>query len=409
MANQAVSIHKLSNSMTLVAERMEDVSSAAFSFLLPGGVVRDPSDRCGASSVLCDLIFRGAGDMDNRRLNESLDALGLQRSNSSGKLHCIFSGALLGENLINALEIYADVLTRAHLDQQQFELCRELALQSLESLQDDPRQKIGLLAREQYLPYPYGRPAIGKADELKALTCQDVSGIYNGIFSPEGAIISVAGNFDIDSVIESLESCFGSWQGKKADVPRQDDCQYLKFHETNEGNQVHIAVLYPSVDYKHPDYYKAIACTSVLSGGMGSRLFTEVREKRGLCYAVSASNMVVGNQGFVMGYVGSSPDKAQEALDVMRQEFKGLAGGITQDELDRACVGMRASLIMQGESSSSRASACAGDYFHLGRVRSLEEIEQAILSLTVDEVNSFALENKPEEFSVTTIGPKALS
>jgi predicted Zn-dependent peptidase len=166
--------------------------------------------------------------------------------------------------------------------------------------------------------------------------------------------------------------------------------------------------MYPSVNVVHKDYYKALAAVGVLSGGMGSRLFAEVREKRGLCYAVGANHRVTGKFGAVQCYVGSSPDKAQEAMDVMIAELVKLADGITQDELDRAKVGLRASLIMQGESTSARAAACAGDYYYLGRVRSLEEIEQEIVSLTVDDVVDFARKHKAENFTVATIGPKEL-
>ena len=141
---------------------------------------------------------------------------------------------------------------------------------------------------------------------------------------------------------------------------------------------------------------------------MGSRLFTEVREKRGLCYAVGAAHKVYGPYGAVFGYLGSTPDNAQQALDVTLDEFRKLAGGITQDELDRAKVGLRASLIMQGESTAARAASCAYDMFRLGRVRPLEEIENAVLSLTVDDVMRYARRYAPKEFAIATIGPAAL-
>ena len=155
MSEHTVKIHKLNNGMTLVAEPMAEVSSAAFVFLLPMGVAYDPPNLTGTSSVLAELIYRGAGDMDNRSLNEQLDGLGLHRHSSIGSVFGSFGGALIADNLLEILKLHSEIITGATLDAEQFEACRELAVQSLDSLEDDPRQKIALLTREKYLPYPY--------------------------------------------------------------------------------------------------------------------------------------------------------------------------------------------------------------------------------------------------------------
>lgn len=408
MKEQDVKIHKLNNSMTLVVESLADVSSAAFSFLVPAGAAYDPAGRTGTSSVLAELLFRGAGQMDNRTVNEKLDSLGLHRQGAAGCLHSSFFGALIGDKLLPALEIYADLLQRPQLAEEQFGLCRDLALQSLESLEDDPRQKISLLVREQFLSYPFGRPSVGKRDELQQLTAEEIKAYWASQFTPQGSILAIAGKVDFQEVVEAVERYFGDWQGEQPRELGQVVCQSKTLHEANDGAQVHVAVVYPSVYYSSEHYYKALIAVAVLSGGMGSRLFTEVREKRGLCYSVGAVHQVIGRQGAVLCYVGSSPDNAQEAADVMMAELAKLADGITQDELDRAKVGLRASLIMQGESTSARAGSCAGDYYHLSRVRSLEEIEQAICAVTVDEVVDYVSSHRPGDFAVATIGPREL-
>jgi len=408
VVNRGVDIHKLSNGMTLVCEPMGDVSSSAFVFQVPAGVARDQEKLTGTATVLTELLFRGAGEMDNRRLNEQLDGLGLQRHEAVASLHCSFAGALVGEQLLSALELYAEVLRRPMLAGDQFELCRKLALQGLDSLEDDPRQRISLLAQEQFLPDPFGRPAPGKREELRELTCDEVKSQWARCFSPAGTILAIAGKFDFERVKEKVEQLFGEWAGQAPGEPGRGQCRSGFYHRHHEGAQVHISVMYPSVACGDEDYYEALAAVAVLSGGMGSRLFTEVREKRGLCYAVGASHQVIGGYGLVRCYVGSSPDRAQEALDVTLGELGKLAEGIRQEELDRAKVGLRASLVMEGESTHARALGCASDYYHLGRVRSLEEIEEAIQSLTVSEVVDHVKRFKPGNFMVTTIGPKEL-
>jgi predicted Zn-dependent peptidase len=166
--------------------------------------------------------------------------------------------------------------------------------------------------------------------------------------------------------------------------------------------------MYPSVHLGHPDFYAAMAGVSVLSGGMGSRLFTEVREKRGLCYAVGASYQSAGRMGAVRCYLGASPEQAQEALDVMVHELVHLRDGVTREELDRAKVGLRSGLIMAGEASEARAARCTSDYFNLGRVRTLEEIEAEIATLNVERVLAHLNAHPPAHFAVTTLGPTEL-
>ncbi|MBN1436865.1 MAG: insulinase family protein [Sedimentisphaerales bacterium] len=388
---------------------MTEVSSAAFTILAGGGVVLDPPSRTGAATVLHELMYRGAGDMDNRMLNEALDNLGLHRQGGASTSYFSFGGALIADNLIEAIRLHADVLLRPTLPAEDFELCRELALQGLDSLDDDPRQKISLLAQESYLPYPFGRPVSGKRDELKAITHDEIKNYWRKTFVGDGAIFAAAGKVDFEQLKDVVGELCGSWNGDPNSKSEQGPCQTGMFHHGNQGAQVHVAVMYPSVAHQSEHYYAALAAASVLSGGMGSRLFTEVREKRGLCYAVGASHRIVGPFGLMQCYLGSTPDNAQEALDVTLEQCQKLSEGIEQDELDRAKVGLRASLIMQGESSSSRASGCARDMLFLGRVRSLEEIEQAIQSLTVDDVLAYARAYQPKQFSIITLGPVELS
>ena len=146
----------------------------------------------------------------------------------------------------------------------------------------------------------------------------------------------------------------------------------------------------------------------VLSDGMSSRLFTEVREKRGLCYTVYASMHSMKERGSIIVYAGTSADRAQETLDVTVAEIQRLSRGIQQSELDRLKVSIRSSLVMQQESSRSRAASMAGDWFHLGRVRTLEELTQIINSLTVQEINHYLAEHPPQNFKLVSLGPTPL-
>ncbi len=399
--------HILKNGLVLLGERMEAVGSAAFGFMLPAGAGQLPEGCCGAANVITDWIFRGAGDKDSRQLSDALDGLGLHRASSVGSSHIGIGAALEASNLAEAINLHADIILRPSLKEDQFELARQLAIDDVLGLDDDPRQKVMLKLREQFYPSPMGRNTAGNLDELKSLTAGKTEEIVKNNFNLSQTIFAVAGKYDFDAVVAQMESLFSRTKTALRCAPflvRDKAGKYT--HINNEGAQVHIGFMTKTVKPTDEDYYNARIAVSVLSGGMSARLFTEVREKRGLCYSVGARYHNLKEAAGIMCYAGTTPDKAQETLDVIVQEFNRLSEGISEEEIKRAKVGLKSALILQSESSSSRAGAIGSDYYILGRVRSLDEIKNKIEQTSVDSVLEFLRNNKFEDFTVVTIGPK---
>ena len=180
-------------------------------------------------------------------------------------------------------------------------------------------------------------------------------------------------------------------------------------HIVKETQQIQIALAYPTVTITHPDYYLARAATAILGGYSSARLFTEVREKRGLCYTVYAGYESHRDRAAVVGYAGTSTDRAQETLDVTLDEIDRIRdGGVELEELETMRAGLKSSLIMQQESSMSRSGSLASDWYHLGRVRSLDEISAALDDLTPEAVSAFAARQSTSEMTIVTLGPSAL-
>jgi len=403
--------HVLKNGMVILGEPMEAVGSAAFDFMLPAGASLLPEGCCGAGSVISDWIFRGAGERSSRQLGDALDGLGLHRSESVGSAHISIGAALEASNLTDALNLYADVILRPSLLDGEFEPARQLAIDGVRSLDDDPRQKVMIKLREQFYPYPLGRSAVGDIDELKSLTAEKTRRIVKDNFNLSKTIFSVAGKYDFDALCGQLEKLFEdlkSAQEPLREVELGDRAgRYIHIHD--DSAQVHIGLMTETVRPTDENYYNARVAVSVLSGGMSARLFTEVREKRGLCYAIGARYHCLKDAAGVMCYAGTTPDKAQETLDVIVDQFNGLAVGIGEEELARAKVGLKSDLILQSESSSSRAGAIGGDYYLLGRVRSLDEIKDNIERRSVDSVVGFLRNNRFKDFTVVTVGPKQVT
>ena len=205
-----------------------------------------------------------------------------------------------------------------------------------------------------------------------------------------------------------MEELFGDWAPSEPHVVELMPPPGRFHHEDQQSEQTHIGIAWPSVAETDPEYYTVRMAVEILSGGMSGRLFTEVREKRGLCYSVYAGYSSLKGQGSITGYAGSSNERAQATLDCFLGELHRLGEGVTKAELDRAKTGLKASTIMQGESTSARAGAITHDFFMRGRIRTLEEIKAEIDAVTVDRVNAYLKEHEAGPFTIVTVGPKAL-
>jgi predicted Zn-dependent peptidase len=387
---------------------MRGMQSAAMSLLVPAGACNDPIGRSGAGSVLNELVLRGAGARDSRQLTDYLDTLGLQRSSGVSVYHSRFGCAALAENVMTGLAVYADIVQRPILPEPGFAAARDLALQALAGIDDDPRQKLMIKLREWYLPSPLGRNSMGTTEELETLTFEQVRADFAERYHARGSILSIAGNIDFEPVRAEVERLFGRWNGKPARELPAIPPPGKYHHEHSASEQTHIGIAYDAIPETHPDYYTLRMAIEVLSGGMSGRLFTEVREKRALCYHVSAGYGSLKDRGFILGYAGTSNDRAQATLDTFIAELYRLCEGVTQAELDRAKTGLKASLIMQGESTSARAGALTHDYFIRARLRTLEEVKDAIDGVTLETVNDYLADHRPGEFTIVTVGPREL-
>jgi predicted Zn-dependent peptidase len=388
---------------------MKHVRSAALNFLVPAGCAYDPLNHLGAASVLSDLIVRGAGSRGSRELTLALDNLGMDRDESVGSLHMRFWGATLARNLLAVLEIYADILRRPHLPEAEIDAVKALAYQELQSIEDEPKQKVLIELRRRHYPAPLGQDRRGTRQGISSLTAAVLRDHYQRLFHPRGTILSVAGNIKWEPLRDQVEQLFGDWKGAEEPSLKLNPPLSPHDHISKETTQTQIGIAYPSVPIGHDDYYAAQGAVNVLSGGMSARLFTEVREKRGLCYAVWASYQTFKDRASVVCYAGTTNERAQETLDVTLGELKRLQEGIEPEEVERVQAGLKSSLIMQEESTSARAGTLASDWYYLGRVRSFDEIQSAINALTPQGIVQHLRRCPPRDFTIVTLGPKPLT
>ena len=407
MANQ-VYAQQFDNGLTLLAEPMEWLESVAFTLLIPSGADRDPKHLAGLSNFVCEMAQRGCGSRSSRQFIEDLELLGVDSSGSVSNGFTSYGGSMSAEKLCEALTIYADVARRPHLSDDQFDDAQQVCIQEVRSHDDDlAHQVMTELRRRRYLD-PYSRVSYGSIDTVQQIKIDDVREHCRTFYQPQGAILSVAGKIDWQSLRDHVGELFGDWTGSNQPLEETPAPDEPCFHIEHDSSQTHLGVSYESVPYSHDDFFQSHGAVGVLSGGMSSRLFTEVREKRGLCYAVHASCETVRDRGAVVAYAGTTTDRAQETLDVLVHELLRLREGVGKEELQRLKARIKSQLIMAQESSSARSSQIAWDWYHLDRVRTLDELSSIIDALTCETINQYLVDHPPRDFRVVTLGAKQL-
>jgi predicted Zn-dependent peptidase len=403
--------------MPLIVEPIAGVRSAGFCWLVPAGTSSEPEDRQGLGAVISEWLFRGAGELRSRQQADALDRLGLSRGSEVTGYYLRFTASMLGEKLHDALPLLTDIILRPRFDPEHLEPARDLALQALAGVQDNPQERAGLLLSNRYNPRPLHRAHYGTEAGLKALTREDALAHWAQRAKPQGSILAIAGDVDPQRVADRLNALLQGWSGSApapalTPAPSVGTC----FHEQDDtSSQVQIFVAHRAPAEADADCQLERVVGAVLSGGSSCRLFTEVRERRGLCYSVSAAYSADRSFGRVTAYVGTTPEKAQESLDVLAAELArinapaGAGGGISAEEFQRAIVRHKSGLVFSGESTSARAGALAGDYHRLGRARSLNELAGQIDQITLAKVNDYLARRDPGPLTIVTLGPRALN
>ena len=405
---QKIQHHTFDNGLTLLAEEMPWLESAAFALLLPAGAVFDPSERLGLNNLTCDMVQRGAGERTNREFLEAFERLGVDHSSSVSLSHTSYTGATLADNLLPALSLQADLVRRPMLPAEQIEESRQVCFQELRAAADDLAHRAMERVRGLQYPAPWGRSVQGCREHLEAITIDDVRQQFSRVYHPRGAILSVAGKIEWEQLRAHVEGLFVDWLPQPEAILEELPPTEEVAHIQHDSNQTHIAISYPSVPYRHEDYYQARAAVGVLSDGMSSRLFTEVREKEGLCYTIYASVNTLRDRGAVICYSATSTERAQETLDVAMRELKKMAAGIEDHELNRLKARIKSGLIMQQESSTARSVSMAIDWYHLGHVRPMEQVSQYVNDLTAESISKYLKRNPPKDFRVVSLGAKPL-
>lgn len=389
VSSEPARLYQLACGMPLLVERTESVRSAAISWLLPIGNAADPEGAAGDGQtvLLSELVVRGAGSLDSRGFSDALDRLGVQRAVTAGAVHTQLSATLLGSRMLDALPLLVSMIREPLLPEEHLDPVRSLCLQQLDGLEDDPQQLVMLRLRERHLPKPFNRTGYGDRAAIENATIADLRTAWRSRCRPGGAILAIAGDVDGEAIAPLLDRLLSGWNGATPHPQEESPPSGGVGHEESDSSQTHIAMGYKAPPEGDPGATQFRIATRILGGDTSCRLFSEVREKRGLCYSVGASYSGGRDRGMLAIYAGSTPERAQETADCIASVVERFEGGVEADEFQRAVVGYKSRLVMAGESTAGRAASAAGDFYRLGRVRSLPELAAEVDAISLSGLN----------------------
>jgi predicted Zn-dependent peptidase len=307
------------------------------------------------------------------------------------------------------LELFRELLLTSTFPRDELEQMRNLVRQEIRRRDDEPMSRIFELVRARfYQGTTLSRPILGTDESVLGLQQQDFKDFWQSRYQPSNILFSIAGKFDWDHVVEQMQAHFGNWEGQATPTefqqPKPTTSVTLEHHESK---QEHLALMCPFPNYTDPDYYAALVLAEALGGNMASRLFVEVREKRGLVYGVSANLHGNKNIGALRIYAGTTPEQGRECLEVIFNELRKLEqDGITPDELERAKVQLKSENVMRGEGSGSRMSAIARSWWYERKLKTIQELKEAIDAVTQEQVLNVLHRFSPvKPLTIAGIGP----
>jgi len=392
----------LPNGLRIITEHMPSIQSAAIGCWVDTGSRDENPIEAGASHFLEHLLFKGSEDWSARRIAETLDGIGARHNAFTSKELTCFWTRTRDADIPVGLEVLGEMLRRPSFRQEEIDSERHVVLEEINMNEDDPTD----VAHELFVEaiwegHPLAPPILGTPDSIKAMTRDTIAGYWASRYTPKSTVIAIAGNLP-DNLIEMVTEAFGGWEGsattREAATPAVAPRANVR---TKDTEQAHLILGSPSIARDDDRRFALTIADHVLGGGMSSRLFREIREIRGLAYAVHSFRMPFLDAGASAVYVGTTPSQTDEVLRIVRDEIERVINdGITDEELERAKGHVKGSLALGLEDANSRMN-------RIGRTE-LTGMDHLSVDETVERISAVDNEDVKAAAKVAYAGPYVL-
>jgi predicted Zn-dependent peptidase len=382
---------QLTSGLRVATESLPHVESVALSFSVDVGARYETDAECGLSHILEHMAFKGTATRSARDIAEQFDAIGGHFNAYTSMEHTVYYAKVLAEHTDVALDILTDILANSTVDAAELRREQDVIVQEIGMHLDSPEDLVTELYDEIAFPnQPMGRSILGTAEQVMRYTRDDVLAYQRKHYAPSRMVFSAAGKLEHGALAERLEQFIP--KSEPSSNYKAPSAAYRGGEVVHQKDleQTHVLLGMESIASSHADIYALNLLTSILGGGMSSRLFQEIREKRGLVYHVSAQSAAYSDTGMFSMYAATEHAKADEAISVMRSEFERLAQDITEEELARAKAQQRAELMMSRENPATIAAWIGRHLLIHGEYRTLPMLLKRIEAVEISDLKRLA-------------------
>ncbi len=410
-AGQSFDVQKteLNNGLVIVTEKVTHVRSVSFGVFLRSGSRHESPDRHGLTHFIEHALFKGTRKHSAAQIAAEADALGGNMDAFTGHEIVGFYNKVLDEHLPRAFELIADLTTAPAFDPGELEKERKVILEEIKMVEDTPDDIVFDIFCENFYPnHALGRPILGTASSLATFKGEKVQTYYDEIYRPDNFVVAAAGNLDHEQVIDLANRYFGGLKVHHSDLKSSapEAAASIVLRRKAELEQSHLVIGAPCPSLVSEDRYAADILTAILGGGMSSRLFQSVREERGLVYSILSAVTPFKDCGYLNVYAATSTGQLCETVDATLEELRRIKEErVGEEELRRNKDQLKASLMLNLESTSSRMSALAQQEMNFGRFISPDEIIKGVEAVTAEDVGRLANEIfRADALAVTALG-----
>ena len=403
---EAIRQTRLPTGLTVVTERMERVETVSLGAYVGSGSRHELTEENGVSHFLEHMAFKGTERRTAAEIAEEIEAVGGHLNAYTAREQTAYYVKVLKEDTALAADIIGDILTHSTFDPEELERERGVILQEIGQANDTPDDIIFDHFQEKAFPdQPIGRPVLGLEEGIRAMPRGMLTGYMRRHYPASNVVVAAAGALDHDHILELVHQHFADLPGDPS--PEAEAARYGggEFREARELDQVHIVLGFPCAGYGDPDYYPTLLLSTLLGGGMSSRLFQEVREKRGLVYSIYSFSSPFMDSGLFGIYAGTGESEAAELMPVTLEELHKVQHAVTETELARARAQVKASLLMSLESTGSRCEQLARQLQVFGRVIPTAETVAKINAVTTADICRAATRVFRAAPTLATLGP----
>jgi predicted Zn-dependent peptidase len=407
--SEELELIRLNSGVRLALDPMPGLGTVALGVWQSVGARWEPAELNGVAHLFEHMAFKGAGGRDARAFAEAIESVGGVINAGTGYERTSYFARTLAQDAPFALDLIADIVLAPHWDPADLEKEKDVVAQERGEAFDVPDDRVFVLHQSALFPEsPLGRPVLGEEETLRGISIATLIDFREAHLAPERVVISVAGAYDRAAVLEGAERRFGALAAKPPAAYAPAQAHAGSVREVRKLEQAHLALSWPAPAAGDDALYAARLMTEIFGGGMASRLFQEVREARGLVYAIDAFLDTYEDVGRLVVYAGCSAKQVRAVTDVVHAELGLMAAhGPEAHELARAKAIARAGLMMGAEAPSARAEARAGQVFLRGRVAPFSELLTRIEAVTAEHVQAMARAALAGPMCSAVIGPKA--